>query len=125
MALRSRLFKGSSRLQACLLHDHAHVAPGSKGDHVYRIQTALIWLDYDLDADELKTSAYGPATERAVLDYKKQRNIVNRSYQSRADNIVGKMTIAAMDQELYLMDKGSVRIAANSRCQFCKNLENG
>jgi peptidoglycan hydrolase-like protein with peptidoglycan-binding domain len=125
LALRARLFKGSSRLQGCLLHDHAHVAPGSKGDHVYRIQTALSWLDYAVDPGELKTSAYGPSTSKAVLEYKKQRNIVNRSYQSQADNIVGKMTIAAMDKELSVMDKSSVRIATGSRCEFCKNLENG
>ena len=125
MALRSKLFKGSSKLQACLLHDHSHVTPGSKGDHVYRIQTALTWLDYEVDPNELKTAAYGPATASAVLAYKKQRNIVNRTYQSQADNIVGKMTIAAMDQELYLMDRGSVRIADHSHCQFCKHLVNG
>ena len=43
----------------------------------------LSWLDYDVNPDELKTSTYGVATAKAVLAYKKQRNIVNRSYQSQ------------------------------------------
>ena len=33
----------------------------------------------------------------AVLQFKVARDIVNRSYQTKADNIVGKMTIAALD----------------------------
>jgi hypothetical protein len=36
-----------------------------------------------------------------VLAYKKKRNIINRSYQTQADNIVGKMTIAALDKEVF------------------------
>jgi peptidoglycan hydrolase-like protein with peptidoglycan-binding domain len=123
LALRSRLFRASKQLQACLLYDYAHVTPGSRGDHVYRIQTALTWLDYDIDPKELKGSVYGPSTADAVLDYKTQRSIINRSYQTQADNIVGKMTIAAMDQELYDLDRAATRVAAKADCEFCKNLE--
>jgi hypothetical protein len=43
---------------------------------------------------------YGPATAAAVLAYKQKRDIVNRSYQTEADNIVGKMTMASLDSEL-------------------------
>lgn len=49
-----------------------------------------------IDAD----GSYGPATAAAALSYKQKRNIVNRSYQTQADNIVGKMAIAAMYKEL-------------------------
>ena len=34
------------------------------------------------------------------MAYKQKRNIINYSYQTRADNIVGKMTIAALDEEM-------------------------
>jgi hypothetical protein len=36
-----------------------------------------------------------------VLAYKRKRDIVNRAYQQRADDIVGKMTIASLDREIF------------------------
>jgi hypothetical protein len=44
--------------------------------------------------------SYGPATAAAVLAYKQKRKIINFSYQTTADNIVGKMTMAALDKEM-------------------------
>src|SRR5262249_23232676 len=41
-----------------------------------------------------------------VLAYKQKRNIVNRSYQTQADNIVGKMTMAALDLEMLSIEAG-------------------
>ena len=43
---------------------------------------------------------YGPSTADVVLAYKRKRNIINYSYQTTADNIVGKMTMAALDKEM-------------------------
>src|SRR5947207_10279060 len=43
-------------------------------------------------ADELAATSYGPSTSAAVLAYKEKRDIVNRSYQTKPDNIVGIMT---------------------------------
>jgi hypothetical protein len=43
---------------------------------------------------------YGASTAAAVLAFKRQRHVINTSYQTQADNIVGKMTIAAMDREV-------------------------
>ena len=43
---------------------------------------------------------YGPSTAAAVLAFKTRRNIINRAYQTKADNIVGRMTIAALDAEM-------------------------
>lgn len=63
-----------------------------KGEHVRRIQLALIQLDSAAIAPD---GVYGPATA-----YKRKRNIVNRSYQTQADNIVGKMTIMSLDKEM-------------------------
>lgn len=97
MALQSRLFRGDSRLEAALTSDPAHIVPGSTGPHVGKIQRAL----NDLDGAGLQVDdAYGPATSAAVLAYKQQRNIVNSSTQTRADNIVGKMTMASLDAEM-------------------------
>jgi hypothetical protein len=101
MTLRSKLFRGDKRLEACLVHDAAHVKRGSVGDHVARIQTAVSRLNgYVIDFKEILHRAYGASTAAAVLAYKRNRNIVNRAYQTQADDIVGKMTIAQLDREI-------------------------
>jgi peptidoglycan hydrolase-like protein with peptidoglycan-binding domain len=97
MALQSKLFRGDPKLEAAAVSDPAHVVPGAKGPHVAKIQRALNELDgAGLDED----GAYGPATAAAVLAYKQARDIVNRSRQSQADNIVGTMTMASLDGEM-------------------------
>jgi hypothetical protein len=101
MALRSNLFKADRRLQQCLVSHPAHVVPGESGEHVARIQVALNDLDgLEIAADELSKKHYGPATAAAVLSFKRKRKIVNPAYQTSEDNIVGKMTIAALDKEM-------------------------
>ena len=62
------------------------------------------------------TTAIGVTTRKcancpaaaAVLAYKKKRNIINWSYQQQADNIVGKMTIAALDAEIWGKEKAAL-----------------
>ena len=101
MPLSSALFIGDSKLEACLIKDNAHVKQGAVGKHVSKIQMALFALDHlSVTPAELRESRYGPSTARAVLSFKRTRNIVNYTYQSAADDIVGKMTIAALDQEM-------------------------
>jgi len=81
--------------------DPAHVLPGASGPHVRKIQTALMLLDgAAISADEVQRTFYGASTAAAVLAYKQKRNIINRSYQTHADNIVGKMTTASLDSEM-------------------------
>jgi peptidoglycan hydrolase-like protein with peptidoglycan-binding domain len=105
MPLVSRLFGGDPAFEACLLKDSAHVTPGSVGDHVSKIQTALATIDgFLVDPRELKTKSYGPSTAAAVLAFKRTRNIINFTYQMNADNIVGKMTIAALDREIAFLE---------------------
>jgi hypothetical protein len=99
MPLQSDLFKGDQRLEACLHFDASHVTPGSAGEFVTKIQKALFILD-GAGIDPAEQGAYGPSTANAVLAYKKKRKIINYSYQTQADNIVGKMTIASLDKEL-------------------------
>jgi hypothetical protein len=99
--LQSELFRDDAALEACLVRDSAHVTPGSRGQHVGKIQAALSILEGALmDPRELESNMYGPSTADAVLAYKRKRDIVNRTYQQRADNIVGKMTIASLDREM-------------------------
>lgn len=101
MPLVSNLFKDSTRLNACLTDHSAHVTRGAAGEHVHLIQVALIDLDQlTIDAGELQARNYGPSTAAAVLAYKRKRKIVNKSYQSSEDDIVGKMTIASLDKEM-------------------------
>jgi hypothetical protein len=101
MALKSNLFAGDARLEACALSHSNHVMPGSTGPHVRKIQGALAVVDGAvIDKGELDGARYGASTARAVLAYKKRRAIVNRAYQSQADDIVGIMTIQALDADL-------------------------
>jgi hypothetical protein len=101
MPLVSQLFSGDPVFERCLVEDQAHITPGSSGPHVNKIQTALFTLDHFAVAQgEVQSQTYGPSTANGVLAYKRKRGIINRSYQTQADNIVGKMTIATMDAEM-------------------------
>src|SRR5437868_1500436 len=101
MSLRSKLLKGDSKLEACLVQDAAHVTPGAMGNHVSKIQIALALLDdAEIASIEISSMRYGTTTANAVLAYKRKRKLINFSYQTQADNIVGKMTIATLDSEL-------------------------
>lgn len=101
MALQSELLSGDPKLEAAAVSDPAHVVPGARGEHVRKIQLALI----QVNGAALKPDGiYGPATAAAVLAFKQQRNIVNRAIQKTADDIVGKMTIAALDREMLTVE---------------------
>jgi hypothetical protein len=77
------------------------VLAGSRGDHVALIQKCLLVLERTAIAgNEIRARQYGGTTAAAVLAYKRARQIINRSYQTQADNIVGKMTIARLDEDI-------------------------
>ena len=106
MPLTSSLFKRSAQLQACAREDPAHVTIGAVGEHVAKIQFALFAIDrLTINRSELVAQRYGTSTAAAVLAYKNQRAIINRSYQVAADNIVGKMTIASLDKDMLLRER--------------------
>lgn len=106
MSLLSLLFRGNAALEACAVRDEAHILEGAKGDHVAKIQFALFRVDRStIDRNELVSQTYGKSTAAAVLQFKQRRAIINRSYQSSPDNIVGKMTIAALDRELLTVQR--------------------
>jgi hypothetical protein len=103
--LKSELFRGDPRLEKTLVSDQHHVVPGDLGEYVSKIQFAVLTLGGgQIGAGELQVKLYGPETARAVLRYKTQRRIINFSYQRTADNIVGKMTIRALDDEMVLFE---------------------
>ncbi len=118
MALRSAMLRDDPALQACLIKDPAHIVPGARGAHVARIHKALMLLDRArIEVFELRSKLYGPSTTAAVLAYKRKRKIINPAYQTQADNIVGKMTIARLDEELFASDSraGSDRAVCRSQ----------
>ncbi len=101
MPLLSELFRRNARLQQCLVDDSAHVTPGSRGVHVALIQYAVLAIgDGSIDGSEILGNLYGTSTPARVLDYKQKRGIINLSYETTADNIVGKMTIARLDLDM-------------------------
>jgi hypothetical protein len=101
------MLRDDRALQACLVSDPAHVVPGAHGPHVAKIQSAILLLERGLTipAEELRARRYGPKTAAAVLEFKRKRKIINFAYQTTADNIVGKMTIARLDQELLALEQ--------------------
>jgi hypothetical protein len=101
MTLKSNLFRGSRGLAACEINDSAHFTIGKQGDDVGRIQMALFAIDsLKINRQELLSKIYGQSTAAAVLAFKTKRKIINYAYQKTPDNIVGKMTIAALDREM-------------------------
>lgn len=117
MPLRSASLAGDERLEACLVSDPDHLTPGVQGEFVAKVQAALIFLDeLVIDEQELTTQTYGPTTTAAVLAFKKKRKIINRSYQTKEDNIVGKMTIKAIDDGLVAAEKAPVDLAVSTTC---------
>lgn len=114
MALKSKLFSGDPKLESAAVRPDAHIIRGARGDHVAKIQYALcVVAGEPLDLD----GQFGPKTAAAVLSYKQRRNIVNRAYQKHADDIVGVMTMAALDGEMYKVEN-SGKDARLIRCGF-------
>lgn len=117
MPLRSNLFAGDLKLEAASTSHPAHITRGSVGPHVAKIQGALFVLDgVEVAENERRSQLYGPSTAAAVLAYKRKRDIVNRSYQSTADDVVGIMTVKAMDDEL-LAGQIDPKPAASRKCE--------
>lgn len=110
MALRSQFFHGDPRLEAAAVSDSAHIVSGATGNHVRKIQQALIELDGAKIAIDGK---FGPATASAVLAFKRKRGIINRTYQTSPDDIVGKITIAALDAEMLAKERD---VPGSDRC---------
>ena len=124
MALSSFLFAGNARLEACAIQDSAHVLLGDSGTHVGKIQAALEAIDgLFISGDEWQSKRYGSSTSAAVLQYKSTRNIINRSYQSKADAIVGRMTIATLDADMAAIeradDPSTTNLPSSFRCHRC------
>src|SRR6476619_1751601 len=104
MPLLSQIFSGDAKLEACAVQDSAHITQGARGNHVAKIQSALNLVDRaNLQIDGI----YGTGTAAAVLRYKQARDIVNRTYQRQADNIVGKMTIDRLDKDVLAAERSN------------------
>jgi hypothetical protein len=117
MALKSFLFAGNKALEQCAVSDPHHILRGARGVHVGKVQAALESLDgAEIARGEWIDKTYGPTTQAAVLAYKKKRKIINRSYQTAEDSIVGKMTIASMDDELVEAEKSVDRKQQADKC---------
>jgi hypothetical protein len=68
--LTSTLFRGDPKLEACLVSDPAHILRGAQGEHVARIQRALMLLGAGVIAEgELTRATYGESTAAAVLRF--------------------------------------------------------
>jgi hypothetical protein len=115
--LKSKLFQSDLKLEAASRDNAAHIVPGATGEHVGKLQDALMLLEgVAIDPSEVKAKRYGASTANAVLAYKSKRDIVNRSYQRTADNIVGIMTMARLDQDIAALE--ATAREQSTRCDF-------
>lgn len=108
---RSSLFADQSGinddplLRACLERDSAHIGPGDSGDHVRKIQTALTRIESA--SLGLENGMFGMLTTTAVRKYKDApRRRLHQSWQTKADEFVGRRTIKSLDDELFRLEKG-------------------
>lgn len=105
--LRSDLFKGDAKLEACAAGPSGHLTIGTPpGPHIAKIHAALAILrpaGTAISTTEKSSMTYGSTTADAVFNYKSTHvpPIVNLSYQRAPDKILGQMTISAMDEELF------------------------
>lgn len=113
MPLTSDLFKDNRQLQNCLVQDTAHIVANepplrrgenNQGEHVALIHKALrrVMPDASFGLEEA-TETYGPKTAEVVRQFKANQNppILNKAlHQTVPDNIVGKQTIFALDQQV-------------------------
>ncbi|GAC1502657.1 MAG: hypothetical protein NVS1B6_09440 [Steroidobacteraceae bacterium] len=74
---------------------------GTRGDHVRKIQKALNAVTGARLAED---GVYGARTAACVLTYKTSRKIVNHAYQTKADDIIGELTISVLDAEVALLE---------------------
>src|SRR5262245_42249782 len=106
MPFLSNIFRGDAKLAACQINDAAHLTIGASGEHVAKVQFALFALDsLAIDRNEVRLQSYGQSTAKAVLAYKTRRKIINTAYQNTPDNIVGKMTITRLDQDMRFFEQ--------------------
>ncbi|RAR57582.1 hypothetical protein C7401_115138 [Paraburkholderia unamae] len=104
--LHSDELRDDPKLEACATSPSGHLRVGTPpGPHILKIQLAIERLrptGPSISAAEKSAMSYGPTTARAVLNYKTTHlpPIINFSYQRVPDDIVGQMTIVAMDAEL-------------------------
>jgi hypothetical protein len=109
MALTSRFFREppDQRLEDCLVQDSKHITPGSQGEHVRRIQIALNQVSEGPGKENfflVMDGKYGPRTASAVKIYKNRRGIL-QPWQTAADDIVGKRTLATLDDEMRRLEE--------------------
>jgi hypothetical protein len=115
MTLKCRLFSGDRQLEAAAVSNPAHILKGAVGDHVRKIQKALLAIDNaDIERSEISAKTFGASTEKAVLQYKTRRRIINTAYQRVPDAIVGIMTMASLDKEMIKIEAQQDELTALS-----------
>lgn len=99
--------KPMNELLGAANEDPLHIMPGSSGDHVSKIQSALFSItSAKIDSDELGRSFYGKTTADAVANFKRTRTPPILNFRNQIDNIVGIKTMRALDQEMKRIDGG-------------------
>jgi peptidoglycan hydrolase-like protein with peptidoglycan-binding domain len=99
LQLKAFRFRYDPVLEACLNGSYRLLVtnpqgPFEMGRHIRKIQQALVDLNISLSVHGID-STYGPETENAVLEFKRQRDI--RSPDGTIDGIVGVKTMTELD----------------------------
>lgn len=91
--LTASRFAGDLRLEAAF-DDERHVRRGDHGDHVVRLQQALVEQGFQLPGAGVD-GRFGPETEQAVRNYQAANGL-------QVDGIVGPRTMGALDRRTFV-----------------------
>ncbi len=102
------------KLQACLVNDRDHIglktspARDRRGPHVVLIKRALNAFARRFGMDELdeRNDVFDQETADLVTTFKELHRPPILNFMRKIDNIVGKQTIAALDDELPFQTPG-------------------
>jgi hypothetical protein len=102
--LVSEYFSNVWQFETVNKNEYFHINFDDRGDYVYKLQKALMVLNYDigndakLNAEKEKepTGIFGTGTKQAVINFQKDSGFEGKD----ADGVVGQMTLRFLDKRL-------------------------
>lgn len=102
--LVSEYFSNVWQFETVNKNPYFHINSDDRGDYVYRLQQALMLLNYDLGSDaklnaekeKEPTGIFGTGTKQAVINFQKDSGFEGKE----ADGVVGQMTLRFLDKRL-------------------------
>ena len=105
-AYPSKHFSGNAALEACLVKDSPHVVLGADVGRTWRRSSRRYSPSMAFDRGlRVHRRDLWPDDRCCCAQVQETHDIINRSYQQQADNIVGKMTIDSLDKGMLAAER--------------------